>query len=1146
MAGPTLGDAVIEVEADTKRLGPTLKAGATVALKQMASVFRAEAARISKQFGDDFNKGGFLKGIKTFDQLGFSFAKAGASLFSFTSLISPTSTALAGLAASAVAVGGALGQAAGAAIPAAGALSALGFAGATAAVALSDVIKALGSGKEAKEAFGALKGNAKETTKVLLDMKDRLGELRDNIQEPFFAGVAEPLKEFGKVVIPDVEDAMIDMSGVLNGVIKDVLHLFTGMSKSGQLGNVLNGLVSAFREMAPFITDVVAGLLNIFEAAIPQTVTLSSNIADVGKSFRNWTEGITESGKLNDFLTGAMDIAGGLIGIIGQLGGILVKVFGAGADQGASLLDSLEKGLTALNDVLGSAEGQGFLEGFFGTIMVLKQAVFDLGSVIKPVLKGLADVFVVLQPALEDVRAALLPVVQIIANQLGAALSALAPVIGIVAAILVDIIEALTPLAPLILPIVAGWWLWNAAIIATNIALSVTPLGAIVIGLAALVVAVALVVKHFDTFKAAAEAVFGFLMKEVTAAIDFVTEHWKTILLIFTSPLDRVLNWLNSKFDLLGKLKTIITAVVNFVTDHWKQIVVGLFTGGLGLVLQWVANKFDLKEKIGNVVSAVVNWVTDHWKQIVVALFTGGLGLVLQWVVNKFNLLDKVSNIVGKVVSWVKSHWKEIVLGLFTGGLVTVLSWITNKFNLDDKIENVLNAAQRVVERVMDAIKNAFDRAVTGIQNVWDRLMHVAAKPINFVIEWVYMKGIRKVVNALPDPIPDLPEVGQIPSHFQGGYTGNGPLKKIVAGVHGREYVINAKSTAQIERTNPGFLDHLNKMGVLPGHAAGGRVNPMSRVYVDGEPLTAMHAAQLVIAGRLMGVRQHVIQGSWQAPTSYSGTSHTGPGVADTSPGSFRAQYVQRRAGIAAWARNIPGAHYAGSGAHVHGVSMFSAPGNSQLAAYRAGGDGLGGSDYGARPSLLPGLQGMLKNFGQLAMSSLGGILGSVVDWKSIAQDFGSGIGGIFDKIARLKNMGGWAGMYAKMLTSLVNQIKNWGFEKLKALAEKAGQGWKDWAHGLVPQFHMDQGGTIPPGWSAVYNGTGRNETLRPTSARGGYGQVDEAMLTRAFSKALSNAKLGGELRLTRDSQGNLKAWVTNIVANENQFNRMRGRMAGV
>jgi TP901 family phage tail tape measure protein len=166
-----------------------------------------------------------------------------------------------------------------------------------------------------------------------------------------------------------------------------------------------------------------------------------------------------------------------------------------------------------------------------------------------------------------------------------------------------------------------------------------------------------------------------------------------------------------------------------------------------------------------------------------------------------------------------------------------------------------------------------------------------------------------------------------------------------------------------------GYINAANHAAKHGGYADGGLVNPDARVYMDGEPVSKITKAQLLLAEHLSRMNLTTMQGSWQPYTAYSGSSHMGPGVVDESPGNFRTQYWLRRVGFAAWGRNFPGAATAGSGAHVHAVSLLD-PGaahQSQIAAFYAGQDGLGGLDYGPNPGMIPGLRGMLGQFAALA-----------------------------------------------------------------------------------------------------------------------------------------------------------------------------------
>lgn len=162
--------------------------------------------------------------------------------------------------------------------------------------------------------------------------------------------------------------------------------------------------------------------------------------------------------------------------------------------------------------------------------------------------------------------------------------------------------------------------------------------------------------------------------------------------------------------------------------------------------------------------------------------------------------------------------------------------------------------------------------------------------------------------------------------------------------------------------------------------AAGGVFkNPDARTSMDGEPVSAITKAQLMLAEKLSHSNFRTIQGSWQPATSYSGTSHMGPGVVDEVPGDFNTQYWMRKVAFAAWGRNFPGAASAGFGAHVHAVSRVDpgAASHPQLSAFARGEDGLGGKDYGPNPPVVANLMSLLGDFSNLSLSTGGGGGGS-------------------------------------------------------------------------------------------------------------------------------------------------------------------------
>jgi phage-related protein len=389
---------------------------------------------------------------------------------------------------------------------------------------------------------------------------------------------------------------------------------------------------------------------------------------------------------------------------------------------------------------------------------------------------------------------------------------------------------------------------------------------------------------------------------------------------------------------------------------------------------------------------------------------------------------------------------------------------------------------------------------VVAIGKAWGKVEGETRKPMRYVVGTVLNKGLISAFNKIAKFVSaDTIDPISMDGWRTGGYTGPGAKDSVAGVVHRDEFVLRSEAQRKIEAQNPGALDHMNRTGSLPasadpdhqfkgkrasgptsdwvkafrGYREGGLVDPMKEVLWDGQRLTKINAAQLLIAQQLLGggARIGVYQGSWEDASPWSGTSHMGPGVSDTYVASGGAslwdmQAAQRRAAIAAWARNIPGAPTAGSGAHIHGVSMLPASGtsgNSQLAQFYAGGDGLGGTDYGPNPPVLPDLQKRLAQFGNIGAIGSGGGAPSLPDWAQAIVDAPTewasklldGSDGLAGRMGRL---------IQQTLDTLVKPSANWA-TSLLATAPGSGGGVGDVGPGAAAAMRAAQEALPKWGW---------------------------------------------------------------------------------
>ncbi len=129
------------------------------------------------------------------------------------------------------------------------------------------------------------------------------------------------------------------------------------------------------------------------------------------------------------------------------------------------------------------------------------------------------------------------------------------------------------------------------------------------------------------------------------------------------------------------------------------------------------------------------------------------------------------------------------------------------------------------------AIRTAFHSVVDAIGRIWDGLKKMVARPVNFVINTVYNKGIRafwnKIAGKVPG-IPELPEIAPIAFRRGGGVPGVGRGDKVPSYLEPGEFVVR--------RDGSNLLDAARFFGNQIQRFAGGGVVEAGRAALQEFP----------------------------------------------------------------------------------------------------------------------------------------------------------------------------------------------------------------------------------------------------------------------------------------------------------------------
>ena len=286
---------------------------------------------------------------------------------------------------------------------------------------------------------------------------------------------------------------------------------------------------------------------------------------------------------------------------------------------------------------------------------------------------------------------------------------------------------------------------------------------------------------------------------------------------------------------ILQVIQAVLPPLIGIIQSAVIPIIVtlaGIFVSVLVWVLQNVVVPVlnALVWVLTNIVIPVILWLANN---IIVPAFTL-IGQIITFVVNNlvmpvFNAIVWVlQNILGPAFTWL---WRNIVEPAFRG-LGQIIEWVWL---------NVIKPAWDAVMGGLTWLQDGFRSAVDWIGQKWNELRGLLAKPINFLIDVVWNKGIlvawNKVAEFLPGIEPIAP-LGLIPEYASGGLLrgpGTGTSDDILAvnssgaptaRVSNGEYVVNAAVT---KKTLP-FLEALNGGNGEALQAAGG-LNRVSRTY---------------------------------------------------------------------------------------------------------------------------------------------------------------------------------------------------------------------------------------------------------------------------------------------------------------------------
>ena len=338
----------------------------------------------------------------------------------------------------------------------------------------------------------------------------------------------------------------------------------------------------------------------------------------------------------------------------------------------------------------------------------------------------------ILAKAIGDIGQAFYQIARASAPLSGPVLQAL----GAVASAIASIAETLPWLIQLFYAAWIATKLWTLAMIAFNLVMAANPITLIIIAIVALVAAVIYAYKHWGWFRDLVQTVWKAIQ---TAALWAWNNVLKPVFNGIWAALQTVGKWatwlwqniLRPVFNAIAlAAKILLTAVVVIVLLPIIAII-----KVLGAIAKWLWNN-----AIGpafRAIGAVALWL---WRNIFSPVFTS-IGDKAKWLWSNaikpaFGLLKLGVQNVGDKAKWL---WEKVLRPVFTF-IGDKAGWLWNK---------ALKPAFDNIKKAVGLVGDAFDKAKDAIKLAWDKVSGIARKPVQYVVDVVYNRGIRGVWNAV-------------------------------------------------------------------------------------------------------------------------------------------------------------------------------------------------------------------------------------------------------------------------------------------------------------------------------------------------------------------------------------------------------------
>lgn len=627
---------------------------------------------------------------------------------------------------------------------------------------LQNAFKDMGDPKKFAEDLKDLPPAAQQFARAIQGLRGQFKSLQMDVQERFFNGFGDIVKDIAREYLPILHKNLGNIAGDFNNfgkdlgewlgwpeVIKDVDSSLGNVHKT--LGNLEGAWIALLHIADDFIT--------VSTSFLPR---LATGFSDAATAAANFIDNARQTGQLAQWIQNGINAVKLLGSILGNIIGIIGRVFGAFNAAGGGLLNTLNDLTTTLNEFLSSAKGS--------------QALTSLATIFGTISQIVAQVLLAALNALAPVIVGLLPVLQDMATAFGGTLLTAIRIIG---PILMAIVTALQILSPYISPFAGSLFALGVVVIGLTsafkafygiisiITVGIKLLRGIVIAFRSVLLTFQVVMFLLEAEAIPLIAVIGLFALAFIAAAAVIA----VVVLLIIKYWTQIRAFLVAAWTFISTLAVKVwTDIVNFFRGIWAPVV-SWFTNLWNTITSAVSNALsdiggffsniggaimDALTTASNAVNGFVSGVLDWFGQLpgrigkALAALPGILGNALKWAFTRglYYVVQGIEWIIAALIAFPV----DAVIWIFKFGEMLGAAMVTGMNNLVNWVKNgIINIIEFFVtlpDKIIVAVATLGLRFVQWISGVWTGLQQKNAEMWATIIAWfIALPG--RVINAV-------------------------------------------------------------------------------------------------------------------------------------------------------------------------------------------------------------------------------------------------------------------------------------------------------------------------------------------------------------------------------------------------------------